>query len=174
MGFTFDIIYQPGPSNQVADALSRRQPNQVEMGSLVATCGASWDQAQQLVNVDPVYKKLKEDILQNTKSPLGFTVENGILKYKGRLVLPKDCPLIQTILHEYHDKVIGGHAGELKTFQRIAKEWFWSGMRQKINQYVRACSVCQQNKTSTLKPAGLLQPLPIPSQVWDDISLDFI
>jgi hypothetical protein len=34
--------------------------------------------------------------------------------------------------------------------------------------------VCQRNKTKTLAPVGLLKPFPIPFQVWDDISLDFI
>jgi hypothetical protein len=39
---------------------------------------------------------------------------------------------------------------------------------------VRRCSTCQRNKTETLQPASLLQPLEVPSQVWADISMDFI
>lgn len=34
--------------------------------------------------------------------------------------------------------------------------------------------ICQRNKTEHLHPAGLLQPLTVPTAVWADISMDFI
>jgi transposase InsO family protein len=46
--------------------------------------------------------------------------------------------------------------------------------RRLVKEFVNTCTVYQQNKTQSLHPAGLLQPLPIPSRVWADISMDFI
>jgi hypothetical protein len=39
---------------------------------------------------------------------------------------------------------------------------------------VRSCVIYQKNKTEALQPAGLLQPLEVPRQVWADIAMDFI
>ncbi|XP_072088142.1 uncharacterized protein [Arachis hypogaea] len=47
-------------------------------------------------------------------------------------------------------------------------------MKAAVMNFIKGCEICQQNKHSTLQPAGLLQPLPIPSNVWVDISMDFI
>ena len=47
-------------------------------------------------------------------------------------------------------------------------------MHRIVTNYVAACDICQRTKLETLKPAGLLQPLPIRYQVWDDITMDFI
>ena len=78
------------------------------------------------------------------------------------------------VLQHYHESPIAGHAGTHKTHARIKREFFWNGMHSDVRTYIRECDVCQRNKSENIKPAGLLQPLPIPKQAWVDISMDFI
>lgn len=47
-------------------------------------------------------------------------------------------------------------------------------MRKDVQKHVQACGVCQTQKALSTHPTGLLQPLPIPEQVWDELSMDFI
>ena len=47
-------------------------------------------------------------------------------------------------------------------------------MKREVAQYVSECDICKRVKASHLRPAGLLQPLTIPSGKWEDISMDFI
>ena len=47
-------------------------------------------------------------------------------------------------------------------------------MKTMIKEYVRNCHICQQAKPERLPPAGLLQPLPIPSAPWEVATMDFI
>ena len=47
-------------------------------------------------------------------------------------------------------------------------------MRKDVVSYVAACEVCQRCKASTLAPSGFLQPLLVPQQVWEGVSMDFI
>ncbi|RVW68732.1 Transposon Tf2-2 polyprotein [Vitis vinifera] len=78
------------------------------------------------------------------------------------------------LLQEFHDSKVAGHSGVLRTFKRLAQQFYWPSMYKNIQDYIQQCATCQKTKSETLTPAGLLQPLPIPCLVWDDISLDFI
>lgn len=107
-------------------------------------------------------------------SPSGVTLRDGML-YRGRRILVSATSTAKlALLYEHHATPAAGHPGVERTFRRLESSFYWKGMRNDVKEYVATCMECQTTKYSTQKPAGLLQPLPIPSQVWEDISMDFI
>jgi hypothetical protein len=97
------------------------------------------------------------------------------LWYKGKQVVVPDIPWVRKgILHELHDAPYSGHTGVLKTTEKVTRMFWWPGVRHYVKDYVKRCEACQRNKSSNQKPAGLLQPLPIPKRPWDSVSMDFV
>jgi hypothetical protein len=52
-------------------------------------------------------------------------------------------------------------------FQDMRQNFWWTRMKREIARYISECDICQRVKTSHLKIAGILQPLPIPSWKWE-------
>ncbi|KAH9679078.1 hypothetical protein KPL71_025968 [Citrus sinensis] len=75
---------------------------------------------------------------------------------------------------EFHSTPLARHVGIHRTYIRLSANFFWVHMRRDVEKFVTECLICQQTKYSTKAPAGLLQPLHIPSLVWDEITMDFI
>lgn len=93
---------------------------------------------------------------------------------KGRLWIVKGSPFQFQLLKFIHSNPTSGHSGYHKTVHRAKLDFYWKGMRNDIKKFVWECEICQVNKHEIVHPAGLLQPLPIPSDIWADISMDFI
>ena len=47
-------------------------------------------------------------------------------------------------------------------------------MKKDIAYFVTCCDVCNKVKAEHQKPAGLIQPLPVPQWKWDDVCMDFV
>ncbi|XP_052728408.1 transposon Tf2-1 polyprotein isoform X1 [Vigna angularis] len=178
MGYDFEIVYKAGTLNQVADALSRKKEEEgTEEGELRVVARPYWQDFEEVtreVAADPILQKVVEEIKADPNTHPAYSLENERLHYKGRLVLSAKSSWIATLIAEFHVTQAGGHSGVYRTYRRIAQSLFWRGIKKDVTEFVARCSVCQQHKYLSSSPQGLLQPLPIPNAVWEDLSLDFI
>lgn len=100
-----------------------------------------------------------------------WSTTDGLLLYSNQVFVPATSPLITTVLEMVHAV---GHEGTQKTLQRLCATFYIEHDRRLVKEHVCACLTCQRNKVESLHPAGLLQPVPVPSKIWADISMDFI
>jgi hypothetical protein len=104
-----------------------------------------------------------------------FTLEeDDILRHSGRVYIPRSDTLKLDILRQYHDSPTAGHLGQSKTFDLVARHYYWPHMRRFINDYVSTCDTCARNKLPKHSQFGHLHPLPIPTRAWQSVSMDFI
>lgn len=126
------------------------------------------------VKEDGVLVKVIEDIKKDPNLHPAFTIKNDRLHYKGRLVLSASLAWIPKLLAEFHMINTGGYSGVYRTYSKLAQSLYWLGMKKSVTDFVAKCLVCQQHKYLASSPQGLLQPLPIPHVVWEEVSMDFI
>jgi hypothetical protein len=175
LGYDFEIIYKKGKQNVVADALSRKDEDVEALLYAISIIQPDWiiEARDEWKNDEKVWT-LIERLQQDSGASDTFTWKNDSLWYKDRLYLCKNSQLKQKVLLELHTSPVGGHSGFLKTYHRVKKDFFWDGLKTDVQRFVAECLVCQQNKVETIKTPGLLQPLSIPSQCWEEVSMDFI
>ncbi|GJX25327.1 ty3-gypsy retrotransposon protein [Tanacetum coccineum] len=105
---------------------------------------------------------------------VGFRREQGLLLYQGRYYIGVESKLKDLLLVEFHNTPSVGHDGTKKMLVGLSALFYWKGMRKSVEEFIWNCLVCQQTKYSTQVTGGLLQPLPTPTAVWEDVSMDFI
>ena len=170
MGYDYTIQYKKGKENQGADALS--MVTEWSCAAISMPVADWWTILQQEVFQDPFYAQL-----DNPTSPLHHKLyfqRDGVWYKKGRVYLSPSSSLLPAILKGHHSSPTGGHFGYHKSLSRLKKSFNWPGLRSAVKDFIKHCEVCQRCKYDNTKPAGLLQPLPIPLQVWTDISMDFV
>ena len=173
LGFDYTIQYKVGSSNAVADALSRTTPS----GEFLLLSVPHLDFMRDLRNTlhsSNEFQELLSKVRDNPGDFPDYRIHQGLILFKNRIWLNNDNPSIPSLMFEFHATPIGGHLGVTKTTHRLESNFFWSSLRKDIKRFVKECTTCQQTKSSTQRPAGLLQPLPPPTGVWEDISMDFI
>jgi hypothetical protein len=181
--YNLEIHYHPGKANVVADALSRKsygqhlEPKNVHLQEEMVqlnlhivhqprSCNLSVqptleDQIRKTQYTDQDLMKIRKHTGEN-KAP-DFRVDaKGTLWYKNRICVPKEGKFRQIIMNEAHNSAYSIHPGATKMYMDLKERYWWNGMKADVAQFVAHCDICQRVKAEHQKPAGLLQPLPIP------------
>ena len=90
------------------------------------------------------------------------------------IVVPDHESLRNDIIAELHDSLYAGHPGGNRTISLVKRDLWWEGLSRDCRAFVKGCTLCQRNKTSTQKPAGELRSHAMPGGKWQDVSMDFI
>jgi hypothetical protein len=169
-GFDLAVEYRPGKLNGVADTLSRRADEVATINAISAPTFELFEDLRLESQTDPQATRICEK-LQAGEVQEGWSLHEELLLFKGKIFLPDASSLWPHLLSYAHDS---GHKDIEKTLNHLKASFYNQHMLHRVREYVRGCEVCQRNKTEPLHPAGLLQPLPVPSMVWSDILMDFI
>ena len=123
---------------------------------------------------DPLFRGDQGGQEEQLPSTLTRDLTNGLWYQNGKIRVPNSNDLKLRIISEYHDTPYSGHFGIAKTMASITRDFVWPGLKSEVKAYVLSCDTCQRSKSSNLRPAGKLMPLPIPPRRWSSVSMDFI
>ena len=194
------IDYHPGKANVVADALNRKdkvirsgpmtwnEETMMELkklgailsvspeGSLMAQLRVKSGYREQILEAQQHYDEVSKVRikLESGGETLFRMGDDGIVMLERRMYVPDNKALKQKLLKEAHKSKFTVHPGSTKMYQDMKQYYWWPNMRKEVAGYVAKCSICQQVKVEHRKPAGLLQPLPIPEWKWEMITMDFV
>ena len=103
-----------------------------------------------------------------------FAMDDGLLLYRNKIYVPADEDIKRDIVALRHDSPLAGHPGLARTLEMVQREYHWPSMKAFVGRYVEGCELCQRTKYARTRPAGLLQPLPVPEGPWQSIGYDYI
>ena len=78
------------------------------------------------------------DRVQSGTGDEGWTIHvDGSLRYRGRVVVPQLTDFREEILREFHFPRFTVHLGGMKMYQDLRRQYYWSGMKRHVGDFVR-------------------------------------
>lgn len=175
LGLQYKLQYKKGLDNKAADVLSRcPQTDPMQICALSVVVPLWLNEVQEGYKTDPATEQLLTQVLLSPDRYPHYTLQQGVLRYKGRIWVGSNPALQHRILTALHASAIGGHSGIQVTYSQVKRLFAWIGLKRAVQTFVTDCAVCKQAKSERVRYPGLLQPLPVPDQAWETVSLDFI
>ena len=99
-----------------------------------------------------------------------LSLENNIIQ------VPPILEVKQGIMNLYHNHPLAGHPGCDETIQKVQEQYSWPHITQWIAEYIKGCTICQQNKILTHKAWIPLFQIPMTNNAkpFQCVAMDLI
>lgn len=174
------IVYKSGHKHKDADSLSRNPLPNDTLSFEASIAVVSFSDLQEEQSRDPEITKLVQAQRNGQGTAKNFKIINGVLYKKDFDPTGKNwLPVIpkcwrKDIIQSFHDEPTAGHLGFSRTYDRIRKRFYWSGLYRSVQRYVRHCRECQRRKSLPLQPPGQLMPIPPAVAPFHRIGVDLL
>nr|GEY62503.1 putative reverse transcriptase domain-containing protein [Tanacetum cinerariifolium] len=172
--YDYVIRYHLGKANVVADALSRKDKEPIQVRALVVMVHKNLHEQIRSAQVEACKEEnIGAERFVGEGEP--FEVRSDGTKYlKGRVWLPLFGGLRDLIMLESHKSKYSIHPGSDKMYHDLKKLYWWPNIKVDIATYFSKCLTCAKVKAEHQKSPGLLQQLEILAWKWERITMDFI
>jgi len=101
-----------------------------------------------------------------------FYMMDGYLFKENRLCVLASS-FSELLVRETYKGGLIGHFRVAKTLDVLYGYFYWPEMKRDVQRIYEQCVACRKTK-SRVQPYGLYTPLPVPIELWIDISMDFV
>ena len=91
---------------------------------------------------DEHYQTMVAECLLDPQIGADYRVIDGMLKYKGKLVVGSTNNIRNSLLKTVYDTALGEHLGQRRTYQKLKALFYWEGMKQDVITFVSLCDIC--------------------------------
>ena len=102
---------------------------------------------------------------RNSGAPSGVRARN-------RIVVPQ--AMIAKILKSTHEGPMAGHMGQERTWTRARNTFWWKGMKSDVENYVRGCQECGENKYDLKPNKAPVKGPTLPLEPMQVVQTDFM
>ena len=173
--YEYSFEYKSGETNVVPDALSRIDLGRAETDSddplengifyvknQPADIPSDWhDLLIKEQRREPSINIAIEQLEKNNNISQGrfkyyhqLSMQNDLLTKSGRIIVPSS--LRYQITKDYHST---NHWGVTNTYNEICKDYYWTNMKNYVEQFCASCDTCLQTKHPSKKPKAQLKPI---------------
>ena len=190
--YNFKIRYIPGPTNQIADCLSRLgvQKDSISLPKLqvnqITSQLKAWEDSLHKIRqatlandtlmmlkhiIHHGWPKTVKEVPQEIQKYWTFqeelTIEDGLILKGTRIVIPEG--MREGILKQIHE----GHLGFNKCQMRAKETVYWPGLNDQLEKLILNCQLClkySKSKNKSVPPTALGHEVPVVP--WSKVATD--